>query len=176
MEPIKLVLPSEEYLGQVWAYRQECLDASSTMDGCGPLRRVESAEQWLADVRSCTDPATLPEGKVLAIQFLAVRESDGKVVAMIQIRHYFNEYLEKYGGHIGYSTCPSERRRGYAKEQLRLALPCCKELGLDRVLITCKPDNPGSRRTILANGGVYEGIVHVPEEDIDLERYWITIR
>ena len=93
--PIKLVLPSEEYLDQVWAYRQECIDAGSHMDGCGPLRRVESAEQWLADVRSYTDPATLPEGKVLATQFLAVRESDGKVVAMIQIRHYFNEYLEK---------------------------------------------------------------------------------
>ena len=174
--PIKLVLPSEEYLDQVWAYRQECLDADSHMDGCGPLRRVESAEQWLADVRSYTDPATLPEGKVLATQFLAVRESDGKVVAMIQIRHYFSEYLEKYAGHIGYSTRPSERRRGYAKEMLRLSLPYCKELGLGRVLIACEPDNPGSRRTILANGGVYESTVHEPGEDIDLERYWITIR
>ncbi|MDE5803982.1 MAG: GNAT family N-acetyltransferase [Lachnospiraceae bacterium] len=173
---IKLVLPSEEYLDQVWAYRQECIDAGSHMDGCGPLRRVESAEQWLAVVRSYTDPATLPEGKVQATQFLAVRESDDKVVAMIQIRHYFNEYLEKYAGHIGYSTRPSERRRGYAKEMLRLSLPYCKELGLGRVLIACEPDNPGSRRTIFANGGVYESTVHEPEEDIDLERYWITIR
>lgn len=29
-ETIKLILPSEEYLDQVWAYRQECLDASSS--------------------------------------------------------------------------------------------------------------------------------------------------
>lgn len=174
--PIKFILPSEEYLDQVWAYRQECLDASSSMNGCGPLPRVESAEQWLETVRRYTDPATLPEGKVLATQFLAVRESDGKVVAMISIRHYLNEYLEKYAGHIGYSTRPSERRRGYAKEQLRLSLPYCETLGLDKVLITCEPDNPGSRRTILANGGVYESTVHEPVEDIDLERYWITIR
>lgn len=174
-KPIKLVIPSEEYLDQVWAYRQECLDARSSMDGCGPLRRAESAEQWLTDVRSYTDPATLPEGKVLATQYLSVRESDGKVVAMIQIRHYFNEYLEKYAGHIGYSTRPSERRLGYAKEQLRLSLSYCKYLGLNKVLITCKTDNPGSRRTILANGGVYESTVHEPEADIDLERYWITI-
>ncbi|MDE5605525.1 MAG: GNAT family N-acetyltransferase [Eubacterium sp.] len=175
-ESIKLVLPSEEYLEQVWAYRQECLDANSSMDGCGPLRRAESAEQWRADIQSYTDPATLPKGKVLATQFLAVRESDGKVVAMIQVRHYFNEYLEKYAGHIGYSTRPSERLKGYAKEQLRLVLPYCKELGLDQVLISCKTDNPGSRRTILANGGVYECTVHEPKEDINLERYWITIR
>lgn len=175
-QSIKLVLPSEEYLNQVWAYRQECLDTNSHMDGCGPLRFSESAKQWLADVRSYTDPATLPEGKVLSTQFLAVRESDGKVVGMIQIRHYFNEYLEKYAGHIGYSIRPSERRRGYAKEQLRLSLLYCKELGLDRVLISCEPNNPGSRHTILANGGVYESTVHEPGQDIDLERYWITIR
>lgn len=172
---IKLVIPSEEYLEQVWAYRQECLDVGSSMDGCGPLRRAESASGWLEDVRSYTDPATLPEGMVLATQFLAVRKSDDKVVAMIQIRHYFNEYLEKYAGNIGYSTRPSERRRGYAKESLRLALPYCKKLGLDKVLISCEPDNTGSRRTILSSGGVYESTVHEPAADIDLERYWITI-
>ena len=175
MSAIKLVRPTEEYLDQVWAYRQECYGADSSMDGCGPLRRAESPEQWLADVRAYTDPAALPEGKVLATQFLAVRESDGKLVAMIQVRHYFNEYLEKYAGHIGYSTRPSERRKGYAKEMLRLTLPFCKEIGLDRVLISCEPDNPGSRRTILANGGVYESSVYDSVDGIDLERYWITL-
>jgi len=40
-------------------------------------------------------------------------------------------------------------------------------------LITCEPDNLASRRTILANGGVYEYTIHEPDEDIDLERYWI---
>ena len=175
MSAIKLVIPTEEYLDQVWAYRQECFEADSSMDGCGPLRRTESPAKWLEVVRSYADPATVPEGKVQATQFLAARESDGKVMAMIQVRHYFNEYLEKYAGHIGYSTRPSERRKGYAKEMLRLTLPFCKEIGLDRVLISCEPDNPGSRRTILANGGVYESTVHEPNEDIDLERYWITL-
>ena len=176
MEPIKLILPSEEYLDQVWAYRQECFEADSSMDGCGPLRFNESPEQWLADVRAYTDPATLPEGKVLTTQFLTVRESDGRLVGMIQVRHYFNEYLEKFGGHIGYSVRPGERRKGYAKEQLRLVLDFCKEtLSLDRVLITCKTTNEGSRRTILSAGGVYENPAHEPDQDVDLERYWITL-
>ena len=176
MELIKLIVPTEEYLDQVWAYRRECREADSSMDGCGPLRSSESKEQWLAHVRAYMDPATVPEGKVQATQFLAFRESDGKLVAMIQIRHYFNEYLEKYAGHIGYSVRPDERRKGYGTEQLRLALTFCKEeLGLDRVLITCFDTNEASRRTILANGGVYESTVHEPDKDVDLERYWITL-
>lgn len=176
MDAIKLILPSEEYLDQAWAYRQECFDADSSMDGCGSLRFNESPEQWLADVRAYTDPATLPEGKVLATQFLTVRESDGRLVGMVNVRHYFNDYLEQFGGHIGYSVRPSERRKGYAKEQLRLALPFCKgTLGLDRVLITCYTSNEGSRRTILSAGGVYESTVHEPDRNEDLERYWITL-
>ncbi len=174
MEAIKLVLPTEEYLDQVWAYRRECREADSSMDGCGALRRVESPSEWLADVRAYTDPATLPEGKVLATQFLTVRKSDGRLVGMVNVRHYFNEYLEQFGGHIGYSVRPSERRKGYAKEQLRLALLYCKEIGLDRVLITCYTSNEGSRRTILSAGGVYESTVHEPGENIDLERYWVA--
>lgn len=175
MDIIRLVRPTEGSLDQVWAYRQECLDAGSSMDGCGPLRRLEDPAEWLARIIRYTDPATLPEGRVLATQFLAVRESDGRLVGMIQVRHYFNEYLEKYAGHIGYSVRPRERRKGYAKEMLRLALPYCKQLGLTRVLITCDADNEGSRRTILSAGGVYESTVHEPDEDIDLERYWVNL-
>ena len=174
MEVIRLIPPTEGNLDQVWDYRQECLDAGSSMDGCGPMR-FDNPKEWLDHVVSYTDPATLPEGRVLATQFLAVRESDGGLVGMIQVRHYFNEYLEKYAGHIGYSVRPCERQKGYAKEMLRMTLPYCKGLGLDRVLISCEVSNEGSRRTILSNGGVYESTVHEPDEDIDLERYWIDL-
>ena len=175
MDAIELVLPTEEHLDQAWDYRRECKAAGSDMDGDGGLETIDSARQWLAEVRADTDPATVPEGRVQATQFLGIRESDGKLVGMLQVRHYFNEYLEKYAGHIGYSVRPSERRKGYAKEMLRLALPYCKSIGLDRVLIACEPGNPASRRTILANGGAYERTVHEPGEDIDLERYWIAL-
>lgn len=176
MDAIKLILPTEEWLDQVWAYRRECREADSSMDGCGTLGRVDTPEQWLADVRAIRNPATVPEGKVQATLFLSVRESDGKLVGMINVRHYLNEYLKQFGGHIGYSIRPGERRMGCAREQLRLALTFCKEtLGLDRVLITCNTTNEGSRRTILSAGGVYENTLHEPDRNVDLQRYWITL-
>ena len=165
----------EKYLAEVWQYRQEFLDSADTIDGGGPLRRSGSAEEWLELVRSYTDPATLPEGRVLATQFLCVRGSDGRLLGMLQLRHYLNDYLEKYAGHIGYSVRPSERRRGVAKWMLASVLPRARELGLDRVLITCDDDNEGSRRTILANGGIYENTVFDPEDQKNRERYWVPV-
>ena len=170
-----LIEPTMEYAKDIEAYRQEFLDIEGSMDGCGSLRRCATAEEWIEKCRLGKDPATVPANLVPATQFIYVREEDGRVVGMLQIRHYFNEYLEKYSGHIGYSVRPSERRKGYATAMLRDALPHCRELGIRDVLISCLTDNEGSRRTILANGGVYESTVHEPERDRDLERYWIHL-
>ena len=58
---------------------------------------------------------------------------------------------------------------------LRLVLPKCRELGIDKVLITCIQGNEGSRKTILKCGGVYESIVYEADRDRYLERYWIDL-
>ena len=168
--------PAAEYAPQIWAYRQEFLDRGDSMDGTGGLRRCESAEAWIAFAAAGKDPRTVRPGFVPATQFMYVREEDRRIVGMLDIRHCLNAYLGQYGGHIGYSVAPSERRRGYATQMLRLALPECRALGIDRVLITCVRGNEGSRRTILKCGGVYESTVHEPREDVDLERYWIDLR
>ncbi|MBR2349946.1 MAG: GNAT family N-acetyltransferase, partial [Clostridia bacterium] len=121
------------------------------------------------------DPQAVPSHLVPATQFIFVRKSDNRLVGMLQVRHRFNDFLEKYGGHIGYSVRPSERRRGYAKEMLRMALPYCQEIGLDKVLIICIDGNIGSEKTILANGGVYESTVHKVTDDVNLKRFWIAL-
>ena len=170
-----LIEPTMAYAKDIEAYRQEFLDIDGSMDGCGSLRRCATADEWIGKCRLGKDPATVPANLVPATQYIYVREEDGRVVGMLQIRHYFNEYLEKYSGHIGYSVRPSERRKGYATAMLHDALPHCRELGIRDVLISCLTDNEGSRRTILANGGVYESTVHEPELQRDLERYWIHL-
>lgn len=174
-EKLDLVIPSTAYLKQISSYRQEFLDNGSSMDGCGSLRYLENPNDWLEQVVLLSHAETIPTNWVQSTQFICIRESDDKLVGMIQIRHYFNDYLEKFGGHIGYSVRPLERRKGYAKKMLHDCLPYCKEVGLKKILITCRVDNEGSRKTILSNAGKYESTVFEPEEKVYLERYWITL-
>lgn len=173
---MKLIEPTTKYSEQIQAYRKEFLDCGDSMDGTSHLRRFEEPEKWIEYCRLSKDPENVSEGSVPATQYIFVREEDDKIVGMLQIRHYFNAYLEKYGGHIGYSVAPSERRKGYASQMLKLALPKCRELGMEKVLITCIEDNIGSRKTILANGGEYESTVYEPEVKVNLKRYWIDLK
>lgn len=153
---IALIEPTFQYGPQILAYRKEFLDNGDSMDGTSHLRRYEDPREWILYLEKCKDPRSLSEGQAPATQFILVREEDQKVVGMLQIRHCFTDYLEKYGGHIGYSVAPSERRKGYATAMLHMALEKCRALGLNRILITCLQDNDGSKRTILNNGGVFE--------------------
>lgn len=175
MKKYILTKPTDEYSTQIAEYRQEFLDAGDSMDGCGSLRVMENPFDFIKKCKDYESEDTLQEGRVIATQFLLIRICDNRLVGMIQVRHYFNDYLEKYAGHIGYSIRPSERRKGYAKQMLKMALPFCREIGLDKVLITCNDGNIGSEKTILANGGVYESTIHEPNENVELKRFWIKL-
>ncbi|MBE6581693.1 MAG: GNAT family N-acetyltransferase [Ruminococcaceae bacterium] len=175
MNNLILIRPSVEYACQIKEYRQEFLDAGDSMDGTGALRRTLDPYEFIRMSIEREDPKNVPENLVPATQFLFIRKDDNRLLGMLQVRHCLNDYLEKYGGHIGYSIRPSERLCGYAKEMLKAALPFCREIGLDKVLITCIDGNIGSEKTILFNGGVYESTVHEPNDNVDLKRFWITL-
>ena len=173
MESCMLMIPDITLADEIRAYRQAFLDSGDSMDGTGSLRRHENPADWLAENERCASWDTVPEGWVPATQFVCVR--DGKIIGMIQVRHELNDYLAQFGGHIGYSVRPDERRKGYAAQMLHDVLPYCRKIGLERVLITCNADNEGSRKTILKNGGVYENTVYEPGEECGTQRYWITL-
>lgn len=156
MSDILLVRPDETMLDEIAAYREAMLAAGDSLDGCSGLQDYESAEAWLQHVRDMENPETCPPYLVTATLYVAVRKTDFRIVGMIDLRHRLNDFLAEYGGHIGYSVRPDERRKGYAKQMLALALDEAKKRGINRVLVTCDDGNTASAHTILANGGVFE--------------------
>ena len=98
-----------------------------------------------------------------------------RIVGRVSIKHSLNDFLERFGGHIGYVVVPEFRRLGYATAMLRLAIQFARQrLGLTRILLTCRDDNIGSIRTIEKNGGTLESIVVDRDGVSPLRRYWIT--
>jgi len=115
----------------------------------------------------------LPDNWVPASVFWLVDESDYKIIGVIIIRHHLSEYLKFRGGHIAYYVRPSERKKGNATKMLSIALEYCRQLSIDRVLITCSKDNFYSAKTIQNNSGIFHS------EDIEngqvFQRYWIDL-
>ncbi len=117
---------------------------------------------------------TEADGKVPDSVFFLLDEDRNRLLGAVNIRHYLNEYLLQEGGHIGDGIRPSERRKGYATEMIRLALTECKKLGIEKALMVCDKDNTGSARSIINNGGVLEN-EFINSEGVTVQRYWITI-
>lgn len=133
-----------------------------------------SFEDWLKKLENDSKGIGLAKDRVPSTLFFMFRENLSKIIGAIHIRHELNDYLINYGGHIGYGITPSERRKGYAKEILAMALVFCRdELNLKKVLVTCNKDNIGSAKTILANGGVLED--DIERDNTIMQRYWITL-
>lgn len=172
---MKLIEPTIEFDKQIRKYRKEFLDCGDPLEGATRLNQYDDPQDWIAFLNKLKNPATVPQGRVQLTQYMLVREEDQKIVGMINIRHYLNAYLERFGGHIGASIAPSERHKGYATQMLKLALSKCRALGLDKVLVTCNSSNEGSRSLILKSGGTYESAVYDSTEGEYVERYWIDL-
>lgn len=160
METFYLETPSIDRKIEAIEYINEFMKYNSEIHGVGSLNKyLENYELWLEHLENMRN-ITKIDKLVPSETFFLIRENDDRIVGMIDIRLALNEFLKKYGGNIGYSIRPTERRKGYNKINLYLALKFCQEKGLKEVLLDCDFNNLGSASTIISLGGVLvnEGI------------------
>ena len=135
-------------------YIREFLEYGSEINGAGGLHRfLDDYEGWLKKLD--LDYIQVPnEERVPARTYFLVRESDSRIVGMINIRLALNKRLSHYGGHIGYSIRPTERGKGYNNINLYLGLKVCRKYGIERIFMDADLENPASWKTMEAFGGV----------------------
>lgn len=172
-----LIEPSMRYADQIVEYRNAMLAANSSMDGCLSLKRMPDPKEWIEYSYEWGNPLReLGEKGIRGTLLMCIRKSDDSLVGMIQTRIIPEDHEMAYVGNIGYSVHPAERRKGCATWMLKKALEFLK-YGLmeDRAEISALPENEASRRTILANGGVYRDSIFVERENATLDRFLIDL-
>ncbi len=155
MDELELVRPTPAHRNGAEEFKREFYSCGEqVINGSALLDQMEYGK-WLENIERNSSPETARKDWVVADAFFAVRKSDGRIIGTVDVRHSLdNEFLSKYGGHIGYAVRPSERRKGYAAQILKMALRHAKSIGLSRVMLGCYSDNLASIKTIEKCGGV----------------------
>ncbi|HRJ06391.1 MAG TPA: GNAT family N-acetyltransferase [Candidatus Saccharibacteria bacterium] len=170
MHTFRLELPSLTDKAAVMKFRDDFLMTETHIAGSGHLEDFTEYDVWLEKVHKDLH-GSLEPGRVRATQYLPY---DGDtLVGMIQLRHSLNEYLENFGGHIGYCVHPNERRKGYASAMLKACKQKAAELGIKRILITCDDDNAASEGVICKAGGKFEDTRTQPDNK-PTKRFWLA--
>lgn len=171
-----LVFPNMIHKDRAIEYIQEFHDYGSEINGSGSLDRFlreSTYEDWLKKVIADLDIANIPESKVPALTYFYLRESDERIVGMVNIRLALNDFLRNEGGHIGYSIRPTERRKHYATQMLSTALRVCDRIGIREVLISCDKSNAASAGVIKHCGGILKTERYSETFDETLQMYAI---
>lgn len=180
MKKIFLESPTISRKSEALAFLKEHVEYGSEINGTGGMDDClygTTYEQWLLEVEQRNNPEYCEKiKKPLSKTFFVIRKEDNRIIGMINIRYKLSdEYISNGYSHIGYDIRPTERRKGYAKASLFLALKEAKILGEERVLLECTVDNTGSNKTILALGGVLEKTELDNYDNTMTNYYWINI-
>lgn len=170
---MKLVKANKDHKDIVLRFKDEINEAGERFCGVSGLERLDF-DEWLERNEQIENKSTCPEGIVPAVQCIYIDDDESKVFGMINLRLELNDFLLKFGGHIGYSVVPSERLKGHAKAMLKEGLKFYKSRDYEKVLITCDVNNIASAKTIEACGGKLENIIK-EDELHSTKRYWIKI-
>ena len=152
---ITLKRPTKEYESEALAFKQEFFDSGeTTINGSELLDQMDSYDEWLKSVTDNISPDTVNSEWVVTDTYFAFDEDDN-IVGIIDLRHELNDFLKDFGN-SGYSVRPSQRRKGYATEMLKLIIERARQIGMDKLQLSVETSNEASVKTITKNGGKYE--------------------
>lgn len=134
---------------------------------------LEDFDAYLEHLEMYRTGKKLPDGHVRSNNFFLL--AGDKLIGSGHLRHALNAGLAVMGGHIGYDVCPSERQKGYGSLILALTLEKARELGLERVFLTCDTDNSASAKIIEKNGGKLENRLFYEPTGKLISQYWIEL-
>lgn len=167
---------AEKHAQRAMAYRGEFLRFGEPhiQGSCG-LERYLDYGDWLAAVRAMQDEKTSPWGAA-ATTYFSLHQGDGRILGTIQLRHKLTDELLQGGGHIGYAIRPTERGKGYATQQLELALREADRKKIPSVMVSCEKCNAASAAVIRKCGGVLGWEGYRESFHTWIQIYWIDRR
>ncbi len=179
MEKFYLEEPGIEGKKQIFEYIEEHIKYDSELHGTENLEdyiKDLTYEKWLENIENMKDENySSLKNLVPSRTYFLIRKGDNKVVGNVNIRTKLNEEIIKFGGSVGYTIRPTERKKGYAKIQLYLILMKAKEFNIDKVAIHCDINNQASNSTIKALGGIFERQDYNEGHNIRYNVYWIDV-
>lgn len=152
---LKLVLPAKKYLKGnikflIELYERKDMSKKELGD---KLEKRKNASVFIKSLKKARNGLDLKKGQVPYTVYWLI---DGKkFIGTLRLNKKLNKRLRIRGGNIGYVIRPTEIRKGYGKEILRLGLLKARIQGLKKVYIDCRENNVASKKIIEKNGGIF---------------------
>lgn len=109
-------------------------------------------------------PENKEKGYVPAYKYKIRQHNSSQNIGEIDIR-IGNNKNTYYGGNVGYSIDEAFRGNSYASKACKLIKQVAIGHDMEKIIITCNPDNLPSRRTCEKIGIALKEIVNLPEDN-----------
>ncbi len=141
---------------EVISYINEFVEAGSEINGLSGATSCKSFDElfFRQQQKKNIKFSGYEQDKSPQITYLVIRKSDERIVGTLNIRFNLVRVLdENFSGNIGYGIRPTERKKGYATEAMKLALDILRERGNKIARAGCYSSNTASKKVIMKNGG-----------------------